>query len=278
MTAGFRIGYDWSRERKSACSNLPSVSAHPEVVQQKLDQEVASGRRLGQFQPDELSPPVHVSRFGVIEKKHQQGKFRIIVDLSSPEGKSINDGIAIELCSLSYARVDDVVKGICQVGSGALMAKIDIKSAYCIVPVHPIDRHLLATRWKGQLYVGETLPFGLKSAPKIFTVLADTFEFIIKQHGIEWVWHYLDDFITIGPPATTKCAAALDIMLALSDLLGIPLATDMQDGRTGMHNHILRHHTQHTADGAAPPRRKKYKGSSRSLKSGPPNGGVEKGT
>ena len=230
MTVGFRIGYDWSRERKSACSNLPSASAHPEVVQQSLDQEVASGRLLGPFQPDELCPPVHVSRFGVIEKKHQQGKFRIIVDLSFPEGKSINDGIATELCSLSYTRVDDVVKGICQLGSGTLMAKIDIKSAYRIVPVHPVDRHLLATSWNGQLYVDGALPFGLRSAPKIFTALADAFEFIMKQHGIEWVWHYLDDFITIGPPATTKCAAALDIMLALSDLLGIPLATDKIEG------------------------------------------------
>ena len=56
------------------------------------------------------------------------------------------------------------------------------------------------------------------------------FEFIIKQHGIKWVWHYVDDFITIGPPATPKCAAALDIMLALSDLLGIPLATNKIEG------------------------------------------------
>ena len=174
MTVGFRIGYDWSRERKSACSNLPSASAHPEVVQQSLDQEVASGRLLGPFQPDELCPPVHVSRFGVIEKKHQQGKFRIIVDLSFPEGKSINDGIATELCSLSYTRVDDVVKGICQLGSGTMMAKIDIKSAYRIVPVHPVDRHLLATSWNGQLYVDGALPFGLRSPPPKSSQLSQT--------------------------------------------------------------------------------------------------------
>ena len=42
MTAGFRIGYGWLRERKLACSNLPSASAHPDVVQQTLDKEVAS--------------------------------------------------------------------------------------------------------------------------------------------------------------------------------------------------------------------------------------------
>ena len=127
MTARFRIGYNWSRERKSASSNLPSASTHPEVVQQNLDQEVASGRPPGPFQPDELCPPIHVSRFGIIEKKHQQGKFRIIIDMSFPEGKSVYDGIATKLCSLSYTRVDDLVKGICKLGSGALMAKIDIK-------------------------------------------------------------------------------------------------------------------------------------------------------
>lgn len=75
------------------------------------------------------------------------------------------------------------------------------------------------------------LPFGLRSAPKIFTALADAFEFIIKQHGIKWVWHYLDDFITIiGPLATPECAAALDNMLSLSDLLGIPQLTDKTEG------------------------------------------------
>ena len=31
-----------------------------------------------------------------------------------------------------------------QVGKGALMAKVDIESAYQLVPVHPQDRPLLA--------------------------------------------------------------------------------------------------------------------------------------
>ena len=102
-----------------------------------------------------------------MEKKHQQRKFQIIVKLSSPEGKSINDGIATELCSLSYTRVDDIVKGICQGGSGALMAKINIKSAYCIVPVHPVDRHLLTTRWKRQLDIcGRGTPVQPKIRPQ----------------------------------------------------------------------------------------------------------------
>lgn len=51
-------------------------------------------------------------------------------------------------------------------GAGALLAKIDIKSAYRLVPVHPDDRMFLGMLWEGGLYVNGMLPFGLRSAPK----------------------------------------------------------------------------------------------------------------
>ena len=52
---------------------------------------------------------MHCSPFGVIPKKHKPGKWRLIIDLSAPEGSSVNDGIAKELCSLAYTSVDEVV-------------------------------------------------------------------------------------------------------------------------------------------------------------------------
>ena len=64
------------------------------------------------------------------------------------------------------------------------MAKLDIESAYRIVPVHPDDRHLLGMRWRGETYVDTVLPFGLRSAPKIFNALADALQWICHFHGI----------------------------------------------------------------------------------------------
>ena len=52
-------------------------------------------------------PGVHVSPLGVIPKS-ESGKQWLILDLSSPEGGSVNDGINKELCSLSYMSVDEV--------------------------------------------------------------------------------------------------------------------------------------------------------------------------
>ena len=45
------------------------------------------------------------------------------------------------------------------------------------------------------------LPFGLCSAPCIFNVVADSVEWILKNnYAIPDLQHYLDDFITVGPP------------------------------------------------------------------------------
>ena len=50
------------------------------------------------------------------------------------------------MCSLRYTRVDEVVRQFVQLGPGVLMAKLDVKSAYRIVPMHPQDRPLLGTK------------------------------------------------------------------------------------------------------------------------------------
>ena len=73
---------------------------------------------------------IHCSPFGVIPKQSRPNKWRLIVDLSSSEGHSVNDGISRDLSSLSYVSVDDVVAGIVQQGKGTLLVKMDIRQAY----------------------------------------------------------------------------------------------------------------------------------------------------
>ena len=60
---------------------------------------------------------------------------------------------------------------------------MDVSEAYRIVPVHPDDKHLLGINWQGQVYIDATLAFGLRSAPLIFTALADGLQWVLKQQG-----------------------------------------------------------------------------------------------
>ena len=102
-----------------------------------------------------------------LKKKHSD-KWRLILDLSHPAGSSGNDGISKLLCSLSYMKVQAMVRQILELSCGCFLAKTDIDSAFRNVSVHPHDRPLLGMIWNQQLYIDSVLPFGLISAPKNF--------------------------------------------------------------------------------------------------------------
>ena len=86
------------------------------MVTRYIQEEVALGRMMGPLEP-ELAARVHVSPFGVIPKGHT-GKWRLMVDLSSPAGSSVNDAIDPSSCSLIYISVDMVAKEVAQLGRG----------------------------------------------------------------------------------------------------------------------------------------------------------------
>ena len=64
--------------------------------------------------------------------------------------KSMNDGIQGDLCLLTYMMVADVVEVIATQG---LLAKVDIRNMYRIIPVHPEDHWLLGMLWEESVFV-----------------------------------------------------------------------------------------------------------------------------
>lgn len=225
---GFRVGYTYHHSPRKSRQNMPSALQKPDVIRDYLAKECSEGRVLGPLDPSEF-PYIHTSRFGVIPKG-SSGKWRLIVDMSSPEGASINDGIPGDFCSLSYVGVNDAARGIMERGRGALMAKVDVRSAYRNIPIHPEDRWMMGMLWEGALYVDTRLPFGLRSAPKIFTAVADAVEWILRKEGVNFVIHYLDDFLVIGAPGSQECAAALTTLLRVFARLGLPVAVEKLEG------------------------------------------------
>ena len=229
---GFRIDFNKSSiQLRCQRGNMHSASEQPEVVEDYLQEELRAGRVIripSQKEAEELG--IHYSPFGVIPKKGKPNKWRLIIDLSAPEGHGVNDGISRELASVSYVSVDKVVSGIRQQGRGSLMAKMDIKHAYRNIPVHPKDRLVLGMQWKGSSFVDATLPFGLRSAPLLFTAVADALQFIMEKRGVCWVAHYIDDFITLGRPGSTECTENVRIMHITCDQLGFPIEPSKDEG------------------------------------------------
>ena len=122
---------------------MQSAIVNPSVVTGYLEKECRLGRVVGPLPKGSID--AHVSRFGVIPKSSQPGKWRLIIDLSHPEGGCVNEGIRADLCSLVYCSIDNAVDVILDLGQGSLLAKMDLESAYRNVPVHSTDQSLLVT-------------------------------------------------------------------------------------------------------------------------------------
>ena len=136
---GFSIGYTGS-STPGQCRNLLSARSNTEAVSSAISKEVTRGNTAGPF----YSLPfvsLHCSPLGAVPKK--DGSHRIILVLSSPRGSSINEGISADLYSVKYSNFDDSIKLVTTVGKNCFMAKLDIKQAFRLCPVHPSDWHYL---------------------------------------------------------------------------------------------------------------------------------------
>ena len=99
LQTGFRIGLSPGTYFQSAQSNMQFAREHPQIIDDYLLKESTAGCILGPFSPHAM-PNIHINRFSVILTKSQVEKWRLITDLSFPEGHSINDAISAEPCTL----------------------------------------------------------------------------------------------------------------------------------------------------------------------------------
>ena len=73
--------------------------------------------------------------------------------MSSPKKASINDNIRRQHTHVAYSSVEDAAHLMQHFGTNMLLAKIDVKEAYRIIPIHPDDWPFLGLHWKGQVYI-----------------------------------------------------------------------------------------------------------------------------
>ena len=165
---GFHVGFSPDlASLRSSTRNLKSAGEHPVVVDKYLQNEIEKCRVAGPFVAPPL-PNLHCSPFGVIPKKNQPGKWRLILDFSSPAPHSVNDGIPRDPYSLHYISVDTAIRALLELGPGAQMAKFDVEAAYRNIPIHPADQHLLGMYWRDHYFSRHHPPLWSPIGPLCF--------------------------------------------------------------------------------------------------------------
>ena len=102
---------------------------------------------------------------------------------------------------------------------GDWMTKIDLKDAYFAIPVACQHRKYLAFRWQGKTYQFNCLPFGLSSAPWVFTKTTKPVVTILRSLGLRMII-YIDDILILAADVKTA-QEHTECMIFLLENLGL---------------------------------------------------------
>ena len=208
--------------------NLTSATEHHDQLIDKVKKEVSLGRIMGPFKQLPLAN-LHISPIGLVPKA--DGGWRMITHLSYPKSKGVNHFIDSSACTVHYSSFDNVIDMISRLGKGALLGKLDIKSAFRLVPVYPGDFDLLGFCIDGLFFFDKCLPMGCSISCKIWETFATFLHWLTEtKAGLSTLDHYLDDFIFAGEKNSEDCKKLMDRFRSLCYEIDIPLADDKTIG------------------------------------------------
>ncbi len=86
-------------------------------------------------------------------------------------------------------------------------------------------------KWRDRFYIDLVLLFGLRSAPFIFNSVAEAIEWIlVHNYAVSLLFHYLDNFLTMGPANLSICQTNMDTAFTVFARLGLPLHLQKCEG------------------------------------------------
>ena len=205
--------YSWSQSGSESIKLgkdyiRPMGSGDSERLPDRLGVKPSAG--LGAFHPEILGNRMPQSGLGNSENAGQRCHNKLIRGTGSicrpslPEAEKrwvTTTGIQSEtpeqICSIRTFQNGGDAHGF-GLGAGRVLDdKIDLKDAYFSVRIAQKDQTFLKFRWRGSLYQFRSCPFGLASAPRLFTKLLKPAMALLRRSGIQAVI-YLDDIILIN--------------------------------------------------------------------------------
>lgn len=224
---GFKINYEGQR---NACEyrNLLSVIQNPIEAQKKLNNEISLGRMAGPFCHQPISN-IRCSPIGLVPKK--TGGLRLITHLSHPPNNSINDFIDTFYTKVTYSPFDNAVSIVKKLGKSALMAKMDIKSAFRLLKCNPGDFDLLGIKLGENYYIDKCMPMGCSISCATFEKFSTFLHWAVtRETNTENLDHYLDDFFFAGEANKNDCKLLMTAFANVCLRLGVPIADEKTVG------------------------------------------------
>lgn len=211
------------------CKNSKSTLTYGKEVTDTVASWVKQGFVCGPFD----SPPLDNFRVNPLMAVDQDEKVRLVMNVSLPEGKSLNDNVnvsAMEKVHMSSAR--EVSYVIHEAGRGAWMSKMDKKDAYKIIPAPLPDIRLQGFQWLNKFFAETQQIFGAEPSVCNYDILGKTVQTItilecdVSERSSP---RQLDDTIKVDPKNSEKCKIFTEKYIELCGELGIQLAENCKN-------------------------------------------------
>lgn len=141
--------------------------------------------RVGAIQQCIPSESQILSSYFLVPKTN--GKFRFVLNL-----KDLNRFIKMD-----HFKMEDIRTALKLMTNGCFMATLDLQDAYFLIPIDTDSRKFLRFMWKEKLWEFVCLPFGLNTAPWLYTKITKPVVNVLRKKGFVSVV-YLDDWLCLG--------------------------------------------------------------------------------
>ena len=225
LSRGALIGCSWEFRKPGKASNAPSAFENGEKVSDAIASWCKKGFVHGPVDKKEV--PATAKFNGVMVRPKPNGSARIILNLSSPKGSSVNDGIDSAQFPTSMSSTTKWLGVLNKVGRRAKISKVDWQEAYKHVHVAECDTNLQWFEWLGRCFKEVCLVFGGASSAGIYDRLAKVVIFVVTRRAkfpLDQVIQHLDDCCAAAPEGTWALERFDSVFTEVAEELGVKLA------------------------------------------------------
>ena len=226
LAYGFPAGYVASVPPTAVRQNHSSATAYAHHVVKYIQTELDHRALIGPFHSPPFTGWTRANPLMMRPKRDSQDR-RVILDLSFPQGSSVNSAIPPDSLDSAQFKLrlptrDMLADKILQLGRGCMIYKIDLSRAYRQLRSDPLDWPLLGIQWEDNCYLDTAIPFGLRHGASACQRTLEAVVVIAAEVCGAWNLPYVDD--TTGASLPHKADGHYQGTLGVMASLGLEVA------------------------------------------------------
>ena len=227
LEEGADIGCRGACRGRTVSGNAASCQLYPEQITDTVGGWLEKGFAAGPFSKDEVPEGAKIN--GMMCRPKPNGAVRVILNMSAPDGMSVNDGIDASEFPTEMSSTSKWLAVLNKAGKGCQMTKADWADAYKHIWVRAADRVLQWFSWLGMFFVELCLVFGTASSPGLYDRFAKVvldLALAVSKFPRDMVCQYLDDVCAAAPAGSAALEQFRVAYQQVAAHLGVKLASE----------------------------------------------------